>query len=532
MTTLLHDLIDAAERNWPDRPAVSTATDLLTHRQVAEGSRRVASWLTDRGVARGDRVVVVARSETLVPVLVYAASRIGAAFTVLHEQTRGRPLEHVLDDSEPVLLVAAEEDARAAARSRGIRAASPEEIEAAALTDAPTRSDTPALAGSPTLADASALADKPFRSDAPALAGAPVRSGAPGPLAVDPVCLIYTSGTTSLPKAVVSTHQQVVFAVGAIQSQLAYRPDDVVYCPLPLSFDYGLYQLFLGAASGAHVRLGRPAEVGPSLLRNLVGAGATVLASVPAVAETLARLVKRSGGAGVPPLRLLTNTGAAMPVEPLTVLRAAIPTLRVQLMYGLTECKRAAIMPPDGDLERPGASGRALPGTELFAIDADGRRLPPGEIGELVVRGPNVMAGYWRRPELSAQRFHRAEGLFPELRTGDYGRLDEDGYVYFDGRRDDIYKQRGFRVSATEVEAAVRRVPGVESAVVLPPDGDRSAVLVVVGQLTADEVTALLKDEIEEFKIPHRCVVAPSLPLTGNGKVDRKALLREVVSGV
>ncbi|KOX20047.1 AMP-dependent synthetase [Saccharothrix sp. NRRL B-16348] len=505
MTTLLHDLIDAAERTWPDRPAVSTATDLLTHRQVAEGSRRLASWLTDRGVARGDRVVLVAPSGTLVPVLVYAASRIGAAFTVLHEQTRGRPLEHVLDDSEPALLVAAEEEARAAARFRGIRATSPEEVEAAAFADAPVG------------------------SDAPTLADTPVRSG---PLAVDPVCLIYTSGTTSLPKAVVSTHQQVVFAVGAIQSQLAYRPDDVVYCPLPLSFDYGLYQLFLGAASGAHVRLGQPAEVGPSLLRNLVGAGATVLASVPAVAETLARLVKRSGGAGVPPLRLLTNTGAAMPVEPLTVLRAAIPTLRVQLMYGLTECKRAAIMPPDGDLERPGASGRALPGTELFAIDADGRRLPPGEIGELVVRGPNVMAGYWRRPELSAQRFHRAEGLFPELRTGDYGRLDEDGYVYFDGRRDDIYKQRGFRVSATEVEAAVRRVPGVESAVVLPPDGDRSAVLVVVGQLTADEVTTLLKDEIEEFKIPHRCVVAPSLPLTGNGKVDRKALLQEVVGGV
>ncbi|MFC6093990.1 class I adenylate-forming enzyme family protein [Saccharothrix lopnurensis] len=530
MTTLLHHLIDAAARAWPDRPAVSTAADSLTHRQVAEGSRRLAAWLVARGVARGDRVVLVAPSDPVVPVLVYAASRIGAAFTVLHEQTRGRPLEHVLDDSGPVLLVAAEEGARAAARSRGVLVATPGEIRTAAFADAPGHADVPGRADAPGHAGAPAFADVPAFADAPA--GADTPTPAPGPLAVDPVCLIYTSGTTSLPKAVVSTHQQVVFAVGAIQSQLAYRPDDVVYCPLPLSFDYGLYQLFLGAASGAHVRLGQPAEVGPSLLRNLVGARATVLASVPAVAETLARLVKRSGGAGTPPLRLLTNTGAAMPVEPLNALRAAIPTLRVQLMYGLTECKRAAIMPPDGDLERPGASGRALPGTELFAIDEEGRRLPPGELGELVVRGPNVMAGYWRRPELSARRFHLAEGLFPELRTGDYGRLDEDGYVYFDGRRDDIYKQRGFRVSATEVEAATRRVPGVESAVVLPPDGDRPAVLVVVGRVTADEVTALLKDEIEEFKIPHRCVVASSLPLTGNGKVDRKALLREVTSGV
>jgi acyl-CoA synthetase (AMP-forming)/AMP-acid ligase II len=165
-------------------------------------------------------------------------------------------------------------------------------------------------------------------------------------------------------------------------------------------------------------------------------------------------------------------------------------------------------------------------------VDEEGGRLPPGEVGELVVRGPNVMAGYWRRPELTAQRFHREEGLFPQLRTGDHGWLDEDGYVHFVGRRDDIYKQRGFRVSATEVEAAARRVPGVASAVVLPPDGDRPAVLVVTGQVTPAEVAVLMRDEIEEFKIPHRCVVAPELPLTGNGKVDRKALLREVVDHV
>ncbi|HWO63226.1 MAG TPA: AMP-binding protein, partial [Umezawaea sp.] len=309
-----------------------------------------------------------------------------------------------------------------------------------------------------------------------------------------------------------------------------YRPEDVVYCPLPLSFDYGMYQLFLGAISGAHVRVGLPAEVGPSLLRNVVESGATVLASVPAVAETLARLLRRPG-ARVPALRLLTNTGAAMPPEPLVALRAAIPTLRVQLMFGLTECKRATINPPDADLERPGSCGVALAGTEVFAIDADGVRLPAGEIGELVVRGPNVMAGYWRRPDLTAQRFHRDQGLFPQLRTGDHGWLDEDGYVYFVGRLDDLYKERGFRVSATEVEAAARRLPGVESAAVVPPLDGNPALLAVVGDLTAEEVVVRLREEIEEFKVPRRCVVLPALPLTGNGKVDRKALLAEVTGG-
>jgi acyl-CoA synthetase (AMP-forming)/AMP-acid ligase II len=230
----------------------------------------------------------------------------------------------------------------------------------------------------------------------------------------------------------------------------------------------------------------------------------------------------------LPPLRLLTNTGAAMPPETLSELRAGLPRLRVQLMFGLTECKRAAIMPPDADLDRPGACGVALPGTEIMAIDTDGNRLPAGQIGELVVRGANVMTGYWRRPELTAQKFHRVDGLFPELRTGDHGWLDEDGYVYFVGRLDDIYKERGFRVSATEVEAAARRVPGVDLAAVLPPLDGQPSVLAVVTGSTADAVLLRLRAEIEEFKIPRQCVVVDRLPLTRNGKVDRAVLRAEV----
>ncbi|GAA4549808.1 class I adenylate-forming enzyme family protein [Amycolatopsis samaneae] len=487
--TLLAHLLDAAAARWPDRPAVTSGGTTLTHAELAAASHRLARWLADRGLRRGDRLVVVAGATPLTPALLYAAARVGVAFTLLHEQVRGRPLTHVLDDCEPALVVGSDRSVVDTARARGIDA-----TETTALTDI-------------------GFTGEPRHWTPPA---------GHEPLAVDPVCLIYTSGTTSLPKAVVSTHQQAVFAVRAIQSQLSYRDDDVVYSPLPLSFDYGLYQLFLGAVAGAHVWLGQPAEVGPTLARNLVRAGATVLAAVPAVAEALARLLARGGRA--PALRLLTNTGAAMPAEALAALRSAIPGLRVQLMFGLTECKRATIMPPDEDLVRPGSSGRALPGTEVFVVDGSGRRLPPGEVGEIVVRGPNVMAGYWRRPELTAQRFPRAEGLFPQLRTGDYGWVDEDGYLYFSGRRDDIYKERGFRVSATEVEAAARRVPGCASAAVLPPGEGEPAALVATGTLTAEQLLADMREQIEEFKIPRRCVIIDALPLSRNGKVDRKGL--------
>jgi acyl-CoA synthetase (AMP-forming)/AMP-acid ligase II len=491
---VLHELLGQAARQWPNRTALTCRGTSTTYAELAAAAERVAASLAARGTRRGDRLLINAPASTLLPAVLFGAARAGVAFSLLHEQVRGGSLDHVLADSEPVLMVTGDEEVRGSAEAAGVPAVSVEDLAAGPGRDV-------------TLP--------------------------PPPLPVDPVCLIYTSGTTSLPKAVVSTHQQMLFAAGAIAAVLEYRTDDVVYSPLPLSFDYGLYQVFLSVTAGSNLVMGAPTEVGPSLVGNLVRSGATVLPAVPAVAEALSALLRRRPKPA-PALRLLTNTGAAMPTGTLESLREAIPGLRVQLMFGLTECKRATIMPVDGDLDRPGSSGRALPGTEVFVIGESGERLPAGEVGEIVVRGPNVMAGYWRRPDLTEQKFPRVDGLFPELRTGDYGRLDEQGYLYFDGRRDDIYKERGFRVSATEVETAARGVPGVREAAVLVPKDTRPAWLFVTGDLAAEGVLDAMRTRIEEFKIPASCLRVGTLPLTGNGKVDRKALasmVEEVPSG-
>jgi acyl-CoA synthetase (AMP-forming)/AMP-acid ligase II len=494
---LLHDLLDAAAEAWPDRPAVSTTDATLSFSELAAASRRIAVRYGQAGVRPGDRVLLASRQGLLTAAALWGASRVGAVFVVAHEQVRGAAMQHLLDDSEPALLLTDDPQSAAAASAGGVRTLGSDELSAVASGER----NLPVPAG-----------DRD---------GAPHRS-----LTVDPACMIYTSGSTAAPKAVVSTHAAMVFAARAIQSQLRYQERDTVYCPLPLSFDYGLYQLFLGALSGAHVRLGRPAEVGPTLLRSLECSGATVLAGVPAVTEALARLLRRSPEARLSHLRLLTNTGAAMSPAVLTTLRARLPELKVQLMFGLTECKRATIMPPDGDLHRPHGCGRALPGTQLLILDDDGNPLAPGEIGQIVVRGPHVMSGYWRRPELTAQRFPRRHGLFPELHTGDYGWLDDQEYLYFAGRRDDIYKERGFRVSATEVEAAAMRVPQMESVAVLPPAADRPATMLAVTKLTVQQLTDAMREQLEEYKIPSRMEIVPSLPLSGNGKVDKKALTR------
>ncbi|MCM6777136.1 acyl--CoA ligase [Nocardia sp. CDC159] len=486
---LLHELLDERARTSPDAVAVTAAEISLTQAELRQASLRLAGWLTALGVRRGDRVAVRLPSSVLVPAVLYAVSRIGAAFCVLHEQVRAPALEHVLSDLEPVVFLTGDRDV---------------------LPHSGT-----AVHGAGDIARAAA-------EHPPATDVTPVRG-------TDPVCLIYTSGSTSRPKAVLTEQRQLMFAVRAIHAEIGYTPADIVFVPLPLAFDYGLYQLFLGALGGAHIHLGAPAEGGAALLRGVERARATVLAATPPIAETLVWLLDRAR-TRPDALRLITTTGAALSAPTARALRAALPGVRLQIMYGLTECKRVSIMPPDEDLRRPGASGRALPGTEVIVAGPDGAALPIGEIGEFVVRGPHVMAGYWRRAALTEQTFGTAPDGERFLRTGDFGWLDADGYLYVDGRRDDVYKERGHRVSVLEIEAAARAVPEVRSAVVVPPGAGGSAVLVVSGPVVPAALLVRLRALIEPYKVPRECVVLDELPLTPNRKVDRRAVAELVRS--
>jgi len=480
--SVLHELLDRRAAATPDARALTRGSTTWTYAELRERSLAGAEWLAQRGVGRGDRVLVVAPHAAESAALAFAASRLGAIFAVISDQIRPYLLEHVLEDSAPRLVVGTSEAAATAER----------------LFDGPVHE----------------LHDLPARP----LDGARPAGGEPS----DPVAFIYTSGSTAKPKAVVSPHRQVVFATGAIQSRLRYRPDDTVWCCMPLSFDYGLYQVFLACAAGAHLVVGDAACAGPPLVRELEAHGASVLPLVPSLAATLIRLVARTGR---PPsrLRMVTNTGAALSPSASARLREVVPGLDVVPMFGLTECKRVSIAEPNADVERPGSVGTPLPGTEAWVVDPDGRRLPPGETGELVVRGPHVMAGYWRAPELTAARFR--DGL---LYTGDQCRLNADGHLYFAGRTDDIYKQQGFRVSAIEVEAAAMDVPQVELAAVLPPSGDEGARLLVTGQVTEAELARELAARLEDHKVPPQISVVESFPLSVNGKVDKRRLAEGV----
>jgi acyl-CoA synthetase (AMP-forming)/AMP-acid ligase II len=341
----------------------------------------------------------------------------------------------------------------------------------------------------------------------------------------DVACLIYTSGSTAMPKAVVSTHAQVCFAADAIQRRLGYRASDVVYSALPLSFDYGLYQVFLGLLSGARIVLASMAGSGVGLLADLDAHGATVLPAVPSLSKILLLLLRRAG-ACPSFLRMITNTGAALPQHVADQLRQRIDHLEIVTMFGLTECKRVSISEPNADRSYPGSCGTALPGTRIAIVDEHLVELPPDSIGELVVVGPHVMNGYWNAEELTARKFTTLPNGERMLLTGDMCRMDAVGNLYFEGRRDDLYKQNGFRVSGIEIEAAAMTIPGVHDAAVVPPSEECGSTLWVCADASFNVAAVAdgLHTRIERHKMPEHIRRIDVLPLTANGKVDLTVL--------
>jgi len=461
----------------------------------------VAGWLAARGVRRGDRVAIHLRNRSEIAVALFATSLVGAVYVVLNARLKEKGLKKILEQAEPAAIVADEETA-------------------------------------PVLSDSGAIPNRLFvGEEAPegwtrweeALDFDPF-AGAWTGVSVDPACLVFTSGSTGTPRGVTLSHENIRFVVAAIQERLRYRPEDIIGCFLPAAFDYGLYQIFLAAQSGACLYLGDPEQVGPRLPRVMNEAGVSVLPGVPSVYAALIALGRRRP-LDLPKLRAITNTGERLPLSYIEELREAFPALEVFVMYGLTECKRVSIMTPEEFETHPDAVGRALGDTEVYAVSEEGGRLPPGKVGELVVRGRHVALGYWRAPEETARRFRkRAPESAVELFTGDSGSVDEEGFIYFHARSDDWLKHRGNRISPVEIETEACALASVVEASLHWRERDDSLHLFVTTSepVEGDEILRALGDSLEPAKVPEYAVILPEMPKSVNGKIDRKELARRV----
>ncbi|GAA2353737.1 class I adenylate-forming enzyme family protein [Streptomyces cuspidosporus] len=489
-------LLERAAAARPDARAVRDRAGAWTYRRLDGHARAFAAWLAERGVRRGERVLARVGNRREFAAMLFGTARHGAVFVPVDPAMRPFHLTQVAADCDPALVVSLTDDPATLAALREATGRPVHELDAVWRRVETLRP--------------------------PPDTGAVPPRVSPDDLAL----LLYTSGSTAAPKAVMCPHSSVLFAARAIASRLRYRPDDVVLAALPLSFDYGLYQILLAALAGAEVVLTEPdRHVGlHAVLREH---GVTVVPVVPSLAEMLLRLAGRERSAAPPPVRLFTNTGAALTAPLVAGLRRTFPGAAVAPMFGLTECKRITVLEPDGDLAKPGSVGTALPGTHVAILGEAGRPLPPGRAGQIAVRGPHVMRGYWRAPQLTAARF-RPDPATGEvtLHTGDFGHLDEDGHLYFHGRRDDLFKRRGVLTGALEIEAAALDIDGVTAAAVLPPGPDADLTLFAVTELTPGRVLGSLGERLERSKVPAVCRVVPALPLTPNGKTDKQRLRR------
>lgn len=492
----LADFVREGAKRWPERLYLSDGFQELTYIETWRRIASISSWLEQRGVGRGDRVVMVTENRIETALLFFAVAQVGAISVVLHPQMKAEGLRRILEQTEPKLGLL--ESSTSALR---------EEFGAIPIVWLGKEGE------------------ELLFSDLIALPN-PEPVPFPG-IDQDPAFLVFTSGSTGTPRGVILTHDNVRFVSVAIMGRLQYRAEDRLAIFLPLSFDYGLYQLFYSAMVGASVFMGRPEMAGPELPRLLSAEGITVLPGVPTLFGGLIKM-QRYRPVPLPKLRVITNTGDLLPQSYIQSLRELFPHARVFPMYGLTECKRVSILLPEELDARPESVGRPLDGTEVFAIDAQGNRLPPGETGELCVRGRHLALGYWRAPEETAKRYKFiGEGHSRVLVTGDFGSVDAEGFLHFHGRSDFLIKHRGHRMSPAELEEEACRLPDIVAAGCVKDEAKDQLCLFVSlareGMKEAD-VVAALNEKLEPAKVPNRVIFLPDLPKTGNQKVDRKAL--------
>lgn len=519
MTELLHDLVFAASQRGGDRVALAYQGRSLAYGALAEQVRAAARGFLVLGIERGERVAIFLekRLETVVAMIGVAAA--GAVYVPVNPLLRPRQVAHILKDCNVRILVTSAE--RHAALAEAL--VDCHDLRAVVLVDGPAAGH-----GAIETAGWQDMMDQGARSRR-----APHRV-----IDQDMAAILYTSGSTGLPKGVVLSHRNVVAGGKSVSQYLENTPDDRILAVLPLSFDAGMSQLTTAFNVGACVVLMNyllPKDV----IRHVARERITGLGCVPPLWNQLARLAWPADS--VDSLRYITNTGGHMPLATLKALRAVLPRTKVYLMYGLTEAFRSTYLPPDQVDVRPDSIGKAIPNAEILVVRENGELCGPNEPGELVHRGALVALGYWNDPEQTARRFrpapaHPAGLAQPEIAvwSGDTVRMDEEGYIYFIGRRDEMIKTSGYRVSPTEVEEVVYATGQAAEAVALgvshPMLGQGIVVLAVPhhdARLDTGAVLDFCKAQLPPFMVPRRVIEVASLPRNPNGKIDRKALAAE-----
>mgnify|MGYP006423846075 CR=1 FL=1 len=511
----LEEFLEQTAARTPDKIALICEKRQLTYREIETEANQLAHGLIARGVQRGDRVVLFLDNCIEAAVGVWAVLKAGAVFVMANPTTKPDKLTYLLNNSLASCVIA---------QSKRLRGC--ETIWA----------ETPHLKNVVVVGNAEDVVDctHPLTNWNDLVAEHKEKTLPPTKccIDVDLASLVYTSGSTGHPKGVMLTHANMVAANNSITTYLRNTPDDIVLNVLPLSFDYGLYQWLMCCNFGGTLVLEKSFTYPHAILDRIVKLGVTGFPIVPTVVAILLQMDLTKYD--LSKLRYFSNTGAAFPVEYILKLRKLLPDVTIFSMFGLTECKRVSYLSPEEIDRRTDSVGKPMPNCETMILDDDGNEVGPDEVGELVVRGSNVMKGYWSAPELTAQRLK--PGKIPNemwLYTGDLFRSDEEGFLYWVGRKDDIIKSRGEKVSPREVEDVLHQHPHIaEAAIVGVADAVlgqavRAVVRLQPGiDLTVRDVQSHCRSFLEDFMVPQQVKFCDALPKTPNGKIDKKLLVQ------
>jgi long-chain acyl-CoA synthetase len=517
---LVHEFLERSAGKYPDKTAFVCRDRRLTFSAIEKASNSLAHAIRDAGLVRGERAAIYLDPSVEAAVAVFGVLKADGVFIVINPQVKASKASYILNDCQVKTLVTNASHLR----EIGAELAACPHLKAVILTDYERAAEK-----LPQIPGISYFSYKEILDG--------FQDSQPGNRAIDIdlASLIYTSGSTAQPKGVMLTHLNMVTAATSVSTYLENTPDDIVLNVLPLSFDYGLYQLLMAVKFGGTLVQERSFLYPYETIDLLIKENITGFPIVPTVAAILFKL-KNLEDYAFPSLRYITNTAQALPPQYIENLRRIFPKARIYSMYGLTECKRVSYLPPEELDRRPTSVGKAMPNCETYIVDDEGNRVEEaGRTGELVVRGANVMKGYWNLPE-DTDRVLKPGPLPGEkvLYTGDLFKMDEEGFLYFVSRKDDILKVAGERISPKEIETVLHGIDGVSEAAVIGVDDD------ILGQaikafvvrdkgatLTEKDITKYCSRHMENFMIPKYVEMRDSLPRSSHGKVDKKKLKSE-----
>jgi long-chain acyl-CoA synthetase len=488
--TSLNSVFEEAAARYAARPAVRMDGLVLSYSQLRDAAYQMASLLSSVGVAPGDRVAIMLPNVPAFPIAFYGALAAGAIVVPMNPLLKSREITYHLSDSGASVLLAWH------------AAAAEATLGAAATQTLVLKIDEPDAAGLLT-------------GLAPVPAGVE-RAGD------DDAVILYTSGTTGVPKGADLTHAGLARNASITARMLLAGPDDVVMGCLPLFHVFGL-TCAMNATIAVGASLTLLPRFDPAKALETVGRDrVTIFEGVPTM---YAAMLHHPAGAqaDTSSLRMCVSGGAAMPAEIMRGFEHAFGCMILE-GYGLSETSPVASFNHPDRVRKPGSIGTPIEGVEMKVVDDEGAELPVGQIGEIVIRGHNVMKGYWRNPGATAETI--IDGW---LRTGDLARVDEDGYFYIVDRKKDMIIRGGFNVYPTEIEGVLYEHPAVaEAAVIGIPDenlGEEIGAAVTLkptATATTEELRAFVQDRVAPYKYPRYVWTVPDLPKGPSGKILRR----------